>query len=529
MTTTRTIRRGLAGILAALTLVGTLAGCGSANTSTGASNGAASPTSTLNSAGKHISRVSVHDPSVVKANGKYYVFGSHRAWAKSNDLVNWHYFKNNLSRDYEKIFADIWKAWPKQAANPDVKGNMWAPDVVWNPSMNKWCMYLSLNGANYQSVIVLLTANNIEGDWTYVGPVVYSGFNDADKDKTDVPRVLGESADIGRYLSADDTEINAIDPSVKADDNGDMWMTFGSWFGGMWMLKLDSKTGLRDYAKTYPTITDQSDGYYGVKLGGGYGNSGEGSYLLHTNGWWYLFTSYGHLEQTGGYQIRMFRSKSITGPYLDENGNPAVSTSAEANNWEGDTGVRLMASTVWSGTDKKDIEVSQGHNSALADSDGTDYLIYHTRFSDRGETHEIRTRQLLPTADGWLTAAPYEYTGTKAKAKGYPASKLAGTYEFAMQNPNTYFKGPKRPTDKKSTDYKGINQAKDIKLTADGKVSGDRTGTWKAEPGSNRLTITLDGITYQGAFALLPRDKDGKTVMTFSAIGDNICVWGSQR
>lgn len=71
-----------------------------------------------------------HDPSIVKANGKYYIFGSHRAWLKSGDLVNWTSFKNNLSTDYETIFADIWEEWAKQSTNPDVKGNMWAPDVV---------------------------------------------------------------------------------------------------------------------------------------------------------------------------------------------------------------------------------------------------------------------------------------------------------------------------------------------------------------------------------------------------------------
>ena len=42
--------------------------------------------------------------------------------------------------------------------------------------MKKWCMYMSINGANYRSAIVLLTADDIEGDWTYVGPVTYSGF-----------------------------------------------------------------------------------------------------------------------------------------------------------------------------------------------------------------------------------------------------------------------------------------------------------------------------------------------------------------
>lgn len=524
-----TIQRVSCAALTAFTLVG--AGCGGASSTdkqSQASNDNSDNVASRQFNAKRISRVSVHDPSVVKANGKYYVFGTHRSWAKSDDMVNWKPFTNNLSRDYEKIFDKIWQDWPSQPENDDIKGNMWAPDVIWNPTMKKWCMYLSLNGANYKSVIVLLTADKIDGDWTYVGPVVYSGFRQSDINQTDVPKVLGQEADVSRYDSPEDTEINAIDPCVKTDTNGDMWMTFGSWFGGMWMFRLDPATGLRDYSKAYETVTDQSDAYYGIKLGGGYGNSGEGSYLLNANGWWYLFTSYGHLDQKGGYQIRMFRSKSITGPYVDENDTHAVSTSAEANNWAGTTGIRLLSSVQWSGNKNDDIEVSQGHNSALVDSDGTIYLVYHTRFSDRGEYHEVHVRQLLPTADGWLTAAPYEYTGVKAKPKGYPASALAGEYELVTHNPSTSFRGSRKASDTSSKHYLGVNKPSHIELKADGTVSGDETGTWQAESGSNKVTLKLGDTTYSGAFDQLPREKDGKTVMTFSAIGGNLSIWGSQ-
>ena len=60
--------------------------------------------------------------------------------------------------------------------------------------MRKWCMYLSVNGHEFRSVIVLLTADRLDGDWTYVGPVVYSGFNVDNVGRTDVPRVLGDEA-----------------------------------------------------------------------------------------------------------------------------------------------------------------------------------------------------------------------------------------------------------------------------------------------------------------------------------------------
>ncbi|BDR52331.1 beta-xylosidase [Bombiscardovia nodaiensis] len=525
------LRTGLVALAAsvALLLTGALAACGSTNSSDSSSKHTASTASNTSSEPK---RVSVHDPSIVKSGKEYYVFGSHRAYAKSSDMVNWTPFTNNLSTDYEKIFADIWKDWPKQSSNPDVKGNMWAPDVIYNKALKKWTMYLSLNGAECRSVIVMLTADKVDGDWTYVGPVVYSGFNRGNFSSTDVGKVLGEDADLSRYQSTTDTGINAIDPSVKYDENGDLWMTFGSWFGGIWMIKLDAKTGLRDYATTYPTQANASDGYYGHKLAGGFGNSGEGSYLIRANDYWYLFLSYGHLEQKGGYQIRMFRSKSITGPYLDEAGHAAVSASSAANNWTDTTGVKLLSSYQWSGNKKNDIEVSQGHNSALVDTDGSIYLVYHTRFSDKGEEHQIRVRQLMPTADDWLVAAPYEYRGTKADPKGYKAAQETGKYELLTHEQDKYFKGPRKVTEKNSTDYRGVNKPQKIELKADGSITGDVTGSWKASEGSNQVSMEIKNGdhpgSYQGAFAKLPRESDGKQVMTFSAIGSNLCIWGSQ-
>ncbi len=520
----RTLRKTVALIAGCAMLLGTAAGCSAPG---GSSQAVVKSVS-------DIERGSSHDPSIVEANGKYYIFGSHRAWLKSDDLVNWEPFTNNLSTQFKDILGDFWEEWPKQPANSDLTGNMWAPDVIYNKAMKKWCMYMSVNGINYKSAIVLLTADDIEGDWTLVGPVVYSGFRNDTVSKTDVPQVLDSNEVPTRYLSPGDTEINAIDPCVKYDDNGDLWMTFGSWFGGLWMLKLDASNGLRDYNSTYPTEANKSDAYYGVKLGGGFGNSGEGSYLLHDNGYWYLFASYGALQQTGGYQIRMFRSKDITGPYVDEAGNTAISTKAIGNNWQSDIGERLMSSIQWSGNDNANIEVSQGHNSAFVDDDGTAYLVYHTRFSGSGEKHEVRVHELLPTADGWLVAAPYEYTGTKADKKGYKTADIAGDYEMVTHDKSSYFKGPKKVTDKTSTVYRGVNKPINITLKEDGTVTGDQTGTWEAVEGANQMTLKLTGdegeVTYSGAFDKLPRDKDRKAVMTFSALGtNNLCIWGSQK
>ena len=44
-----------------------------------------------------ISRVSVHDPSIIEDNGHFYLFGTHVTVAKSDDLINW----TQISREYE--------------------------------------------------------------------------------------------------------------------------------------------------------------------------------------------------------------------------------------------------------------------------------------------------------------------------------------------------------------------------------------------------------------------------------------------
>ena len=176
----RTLRKTVALIAGCAMLLGTAAGCSAPG---GSSQAVVKSVS-------DIERGSSHDPSIVEANGKYYIFGSHRAWLKSDDLVNWEPFTNNLSTQFKDILGDFWEEWPKQPANSDLTGNMWAPDVIYNKAMKKWCMYMSVNGINYKSAIVLLTADDIEGDWTLVGPVVYSGFRNDTVSKTDVPQVL---------------------------------------------------------------------------------------------------------------------------------------------------------------------------------------------------------------------------------------------------------------------------------------------------------------------------------------------------
>ena len=159
-----------------------------------------------------LKRVSVHDPSIVwdPSSQTYYIFGSHRAAAKTTDLMSWTTVSNFVNTTTfstpavtkvkkggaEYDFAFNAQAWSKRGnASYDISGNLWAPDVIWNPVMKKWCMYMSVNGDAWYSSIVLLTADDIEGPYTYQAPIVISGFHTGDAYKdTDLELVLGEQS-----------------------------------------------------------------------------------------------------------------------------------------------------------------------------------------------------------------------------------------------------------------------------------------------------------------------------------------------
>lgn len=507
-------------------------------------------------------RVSVHDPSIVKdpKTGTYYIFGSHRAFAKSDDLMSWKTFSTNVHTDYAELFAEPW-AWaefPTPQSSGTLNGRMWAPDVIWNETMGKWCMYMSIDGDNWCSAICLLTADNIEGPYEYKDIVVYSGMNNSktpptNLEDTDIYKVLDKSDDLDRYRSTSNSCINAIDPCVRYDDDGNLYMVYGSWSAGIYMLKLDNETGLRDYNEKYETKIYESDAYLGVKIAGGHYNSGEAPYILKAGDYYYLFISYAGLEAVGGYQMRIYRSKEITGPYVDQAGNSAICKKAEDMK-RSTKGVKIFGSYEMSGLPQ--VQVAQGHNSAFVDDDGKIHLVYHTRFqsnSGKVEFHQVRVHQMFVNEDGWLVAAPYEYSGETLPEKGYTAEEVAGEYDFIYHEPTEYYNvvegeqfgiiGDEEETVMEVTVQKdmviahrkavvectvtyGHEGSAKVILNKDGTVSGDYAGTWKATKGAN-VEMNLNGVTYKGVF-LKQKDEsmERKERMTFSLVGNNVAVWG---
>ncbi len=508
-----------------------------------------------------LKRVSVHDPSVVfdQASSTYYIFGSHRAAAKSTNMMSWEAFtapwatatSTNAAnadafttpevtkvkkggKEYDLNFnAFAWSARGSEGYNVD--GMMWAPDVIYNKKLGKWCMYLSINGDFWYSSIIMLTADNIAGPYRYQAPVVISGFRSGDSYKsTDLEIVLGEQASLpSRYAPSDNYGNhwpNCIDPCVFYDETGKLWMSYGSWSGGIFMLELDEATGLRNYDVTYAE-SETSDPYFGKKIAGGHYVSGEASYIEYIGGYYFLFMTYGGLEAAGGYQMRVFRSLSPDGPYVDSKGSSAIYNSYQLNFGptanDGNRGVNILgAYSKWGnlltgGAEAASGERAQGHNSIIAAPDGRTYLVYHTRFQNWGEGHQVRVHQVYQNEEGWLVAAPFEYTGEGVKSAGIAAAQKVATADI----PGNY---------KLLAHRYGLDQTKmeyavpvDIKLNADGTITGAVEGTWKIKTGTSYITIQL-GADYKGVMVPQTLEPTDTKVPSFTALDSQtgVTIWG---
>ena len=513
---------------------------------------------TASASAYELKRVSVHDPSIVwePTSSTYYIFGSHRAVAKTTDLMSWSTVNPVVSTTafsspavkkvkkggVEYDFAFNAESWSKRGSTSyDISGNLWAPDVIYNKAMKKWCMYMSVNGDKWYSSIVLLTADNIEGPYTYQAPVVISGFHDGTSYKdTDLEVVLGAQGSLPeRYKMATSGSgnwgerwPNNIDPCVFYDEEGKLWMSYGSWSGGIWMLELDENTGLRDYDVNYE-LTGSGNGitidpYFGKKIAGGYYVSGEASYIEYIGGWYFLFVTYGGLEAAGGYQMRVFRSEKPDGPYVDVRNTNAIFQSYKLNYGSSSNdkrGVNIFgAYSDWGNQVVGNwSERSQGHNSIIAAEDGRTYLVYHTRFQNRDEAHEVRVHQVFQNKDGWLVAAPFEYTGDQVKSaditstQQVPTSQIPGSYKLLIHDFNL------------DHSKKELAKPVSIEVNADGTITGSTTGTWSITEGTSYISIKLESSSYayEGVMVYQTLEPTTDRVMAFTAVNRNgVTIWG---
>lgn len=509
----------------------------------------------------NVSRVTVHDPSILKADGTYYLFGSHLADAKSTDLLNW----NQMNVDWNWRLGDSWKndsvygeilenlaesfAWAGYDDGDCKNGGlgMWAPDVIYNPhyvwedfSKGAYMLYYSATSTWRRSCIGYAVSRTPEGPYQYIDTVIYSGFtkNGAvdngtnggvstrntkwDNDYLNLSELIADGTLAGvsdNWFTAsggwnEKYAPNAIDPTVFFGKDGKLYMTYGSWSGGIFVLELDTATGAVKYPgedSTESVSGNFIDRYFGTHIAGGNHQSGEGAYILYDSesDYYYMYETYGGLSDDGGYNMRLFRSRNVYGPYVDAAGNNAKDSGADNDRY----GIKLIGNYQFP---NQPGYRSAGHNSALIDDDGQRYLFYHQRFKP-SSLHQVRVRQQYLNEDQWPVPTVYEYRGDKIEH--YQDSEIVGCYDLINHGTAT---------------SEDMIYSQSVVLFADGTVGGAMTGTWSKSTGEGKnydyITLNLDDVVYKG-FVCKQFNEEAvpQKVMTFSVIGtNNTCLWGSK-
>lgn len=468
---------------------------------------------------------SVHDPSIIAGEDKYYIVGSHMTFAYSGDLRTWT-LKGNGYTGTNMIFGDLYKDETGEVfrytgkadsvvPTDDKTCHMWAPDIIYNKKNDLYYMYYCTSSTWNASTIGFATSKTIDGTYEYGKDLVYSGLTRYTIDETNVCDFVDKDYALDNYIKLDGTYNfneypNAIDPCVFYDKDDRMWMVYGSWSGGIFLLEIDEATG--DVIRPEADPDNNVDAYYGKKLLGGGHKSIEGPYILYDkdSDYYYLFVSYGGLVSDGGYQIRVFRSKEVDGDYLDMNGQkPELGDSDHSSFGLKISGNYIMPSlfTAYKAT---------GHNSAFIDSDGKKYVVYHTRFEGQGEYFEPRVRQYFLNEEGWPVMLPYATNGESISQSGYADEMIQGRYyieELGLDISGEY--------NTPSIIYLGSDNTLYYKGADDTICEGSYT----VSDGSYYVHMTIGETEYSGVMCT-QYDEAGKEVMTFSICGANKTIYG---
>ena len=447
----------------------------------------------------------VHDPSVIKVGNTFYVFGSHLASAKSDDLMNWQQLTDGVSatnplflNGAANVFSELSETFAWAESN-----TLWAADVR-QLANGKFIMYYNAcKGDAPRSALGIALADRIEGPYVDKGIILRSGM-------------WGQASHDGTVYDAL-KHPNAVDPHVFPDTAGRLWMIYGSYSGGIFIMKMNPADG-----------TPLPGQGYGKRLMGGNHSRIEGAFVMHSpaTSYYYMFTSFGGLDANGGYNMRVARSLNPDGPYLDAQGNDMANVKSNPARPLFDDasiapyGVKLMGNFLFerklgeTGTGIGTGYVSPGHNSAYYDAaTGKHFLVFHARFPGRGEQFEIRTHQMLMNADGWPVVAPYRYA--KESAAAVRREFVAGDYLLVNHGKDI---------------SASVKKSAHIVLGNDGSVTGAASGTWTLA-GSHQAELRLQGAPspYKGVFLRQWDETSNNYVMTFSALSrEGVALFGSR-
>jgi arabinan endo-1,5-alpha-L-arabinosidase len=295
-----------------------------------------------------------HDPVMVKEKNTYYLFttGNGVQVYSSKDMKNW--------RKEKPVFSKT-PDWVTRAIPNFRGGSMWAPDISFHNG--KFYLYYAVSafGKNTSCIGLAVTKTldtaSADYNWEDMGKVIQS-----------VP---------GR------DNFNAIDANLVFDENNTPWMTFGSFWGGMKLVKLNSELNAPAQPEQWFTIASRPRNFGTPDTSAG--NAAiEGPFIFKKDRYYYLFVSWDYCcrGERSDYKVVVGRSEKVTGPYLDRNGVDLAKN--------GGTLIVQGDGKEWYGA---------GHNSAYT-FDGKDYIIYHGYDAkDRGRSKLIIEQ--LTWEDGW--------------------------------------------------------------------------------------------------------------------------------
>jgi len=192
--------------------------------------------------------------------------------------------------------------------------------------------------------------------------------------------------------SSDGVELcDAIDPGFLLDPtSGRLWVTYGTYWGYIRIVELDPKTGHHVEGNQPVNVAIDC----------------EATDPVYHDGWYYLFGTHGTCcdGANSTYNLRVGRSKSVTGPYLDNRGNDMLKG-----------GGKLVAAA--SGR-----FVGLGHFGLMDLGDGVQKFSCHYEADlDRGGRSVLDIRPLL-WKDGWPVGGDNFKEGTyeiQSESSGY--------------------------------------------------------------------------------------------------------------
>lgn len=366
------------------------------------------------------------DPAVIKAkDGKWYAYGTTNPifnsrgetgehilpTLTSTDLVHWTYAGD--------VFALTAKpSWWPAATRP------WAPDVRFYNNAYHLTYSLSVGG------IGLVTSPNPNGPWTDRGMIV--------------PAASGCPS-------------GAIDQAQFTDTDGSYYLYWGS----------------------YDTICVAKMNAGGTAIAGpvtriGHGRRMEGGFVVHRDGYYYLFYSDGGccLGAFSGYTVKVGRATSPLGPFTTPSGLALTDLTSK-------DGIVLAATgNGW---------VGPGHNAIATDLAGQDWLVYHAIpqgdpdfgpvTGANGATLNLTKRPLMIDRLDWIDGWPVVRAGAGPSAGAQPAPVTTWTVGSTFDSSAAGFSGAFTWTAGRLTASTAGTSLHPTPVTGNVRVEGDVRGT----------------------------------------------------